>query len=169
MRISRVISIATLSALAACSQGARDIAEDEAGRGDNSDYQAREDANGTITYTTEDGEATITTQGNASTAAGGLPPYTGADNSRGVSINATGRDGGSGQISSFQTSDTPEQVIAFYRRALESQGYEITATMNMGQSQTMTANRGSGDTGIHISATSAGGRATTVSVIAGGR
>ena len=142
-------------------------ADEQTVRGpDGEEVTVSRDGDNTVTYTTEDGEATITTGSGGDTATGDLPAYPGADASGGMNFSATGEDGAGGQVSSFQTNDPPERVIAFYRDALESRGYTVTATMQTGQHQTITAERGRG-AGVHITATSMGGQGTNVAVIAG--
>ncbi len=122
---------------------------------------------GTTTYRSEEGETTITTGSLDTTAVGGVPPYPGATSREGLNLNTTARDGGSGQISSFQTNDSPGDVIGFYRNALEGSGYSIAATMDMGQSQMLVAERDDGNGGVQITATVIEGRGTNVTVIAG--
>ena len=118
-------------------------------------------------YTGPDGEATITTGDASAAMPAGLPAYPGAETTGGLNINSTGRDGGSGQISSFQTGDSPAEVIAFYRAALERDGYTIAANMDFGETQMITASRPDNRGGIQVTATAAGGRGTNVSIIAG--
>lgn len=165
MRGYFLMPVGALALLAGCGESAEEAAVRQATNGE---VDVSRDGDGTVTYSTDDGEARITTGDLGDAAPAGLPRYPGADTSRGVNIDASGRNGGSGQISSFQTSDPPDRVIAFYRAALERQGYEITATMDMGQSKTITATRENGNDGVHVSATGVGGQGTTVSIIAGG-
>lgn len=134
---------------------------------DGEEVRVERGGDGATTYSSNDGEATITAGDTGAAMPAGLPPYPGAESAGGLNVNATGRDGGSGQISSFQTSDAPADVIAFYRTALERGGYTIAATMDLGETKMITAERTDGNGGIQITATSAGGRGTTVSVIAG--
>ncbi|MEM8695651.1 MAG: hypothetical protein AAGE05_06475 [Pseudomonadota bacterium] len=152
-----------LLALAACGGS-----NEQVYRGpDGEEVRVERGGDGTTTYRSADGEAVVTTGELGADMPGGLPAYPGADASNGLNINATGRDGGSGQVSSFNTSDSPADVIAFYRRALERDGYRIAATMDMGESQMIAAEREDGEGGIQITATEAGDQGTTVSVIAG--
>lgn len=134
---------------------------------DGEEVRVERGGDGTTTYSSSDGEATITTGDTGAAMPAGLPSYPGAQTTGGINVNTTGRDGGSGQISSFQTSDAPADVIAFYRTALERGGYTIAATMDLGETKMISASRTNGNGGIQITATSAGGRGTTVSVIAG--
>ena len=157
--------MATMAALALTACGGSD--EQVFVGPDGEEVSVERGGDGTTVYRSEDGEAVVTTGEGNTTMPGGLPAYPGADSSRGVNINAAGRDGGSGQISSFQTSDSPADVIAFYRAALERGGYRIAGTMDMGQSQMIIAERAGGDGGVQITATNAGGQETTVSVISG--
>lgn len=124
------------------------------------------DGDNTVTYETEDGEAVVTTGNGGDTAAAGLPAYPGASGNGGMNINATSDNGGSGQISNFRTGDTPEEVIAFYRRALESRGYQVRSTMQTGQHQTISA-QSDDNSGVHITATAIPGQGTNVTIIAG--
>lgn len=134
---------------------------------DGEEVRVERGGNGTTTYSSTDGEATITTGDAGAMMPAGLPAYPGAETAGGHNINSTGRDGGSGQISSFQTSDSPADVIAFYRAALERGGYRIAANMDFGETHMISASRPDNSGGIQITATGAGGRGTTVSIIAG--
>ncbi|MGP1352964.1 MAG: hypothetical protein ACTS1Z_06545 [Parasphingopyxis sp.] len=134
---------------------------------DGEEVRVERDGSGTTTYRRADGETVVTT-GDAGTAMpGGLPSYPGASGAGGFQMNATGRDGGSGQVSSFTTSDAPADVITFYRNALEAGGFEIAATMDMGETQMIVGERADGNGGVQISATAVPGQGTTVSVIGG--
>lgn len=159
-----MVSAVALLTLAACGGS-----NEQVYRGpDGEEVRVERGGDGTTTYRSGDGETVITTGELGGGMPADLPLYPGADDSQGFNIDATGRDGESGQIASFQTGDAPAEVIAFYRSALESGGYRITATMDMGQSQMITAEREGSEGGVHLTATDAGGRGTTVSVIAGG-
>jgi hypothetical protein len=163
MRTGYIAPMLAMLALTACGGS-----DEQVYRGpDGEEVRVDRGGDGTTTYSSTDGEATITTGGPGTTMPAGLPAYPGAESTGGVNANVTGRDGGSGQISSFQTSDAPAEVIAFYRNALQRGGYTIAGTMDLGQTQMITAERADGDGGVQITATSAGGRGTTVSVIAG--
>lgn len=134
---------------------------------DGEEVRVERGGDGTTTYRSDDGEATITTGDSGAAMPAGLPAYPGAQTTGGVNINAAGRDGGSGQISSFQTEDAPADVIAFYRAALERGGYTIAANMDLGETKMISASRADGNGGVQVTATSAGGRGTTVSIISG--
>ena len=134
---------------------------------DGEEVRVERGSDGTTTYRSDDGEATITTGDAGAAMPAGLPAYPGAESTGGMNINSTGRDGGSGQISSFQTSDSPVEVIAFYRAALERSGYRIAANMDFGETHMISASRPDNSGGIQVTATAAGGRGTTVSIIAG--
>ncbi|MGP1283348.1 MAG: hypothetical protein ACTS1X_10265 [Parasphingopyxis sp.] len=164
MRTIHMVPAVALLALAACGGS-----NEQVYRGpDGEEVRVERGGDGTTTYRSGDGETVITTGELGAEMPAGLPRYPGADTSRGLNIDATGRDGGSGQVSSFQTDDAPAEVIAFYRRALESDGYSIAATMDMGQSQMIVAERQDGEGGVQITATDMNGQGTSVSVIAGG-
>lgn len=153
----------TLVSLAACSGSEETVYTGP----DGEEVTVERGGDGTTTYRSDDGETTITTGSLDSTAVGGVPAYPGATSREGLNLNTTARDGGSGQISSFQTNDSPGEVISFYRNALESSGYSIAATMDMGQSQMLVAERNDGNGGVQITATDIEGRGTNVTVIAG--
>ncbi|QLC25806.1 hypothetical protein HFP57_12770 [Parasphingopyxis algicola] len=140
MRTTHMVSAVALLALAACGGS-----DEQVYRGpDGEEVRVERGGDGTTTYRSADGDAVITTGGSGAEMPGGLPAYPGADTSRGIAINTTARDGGSGQVSSFQTDDSPAEVIAFYRAALERDGYRIAATMDMGQTQMIAAERDGG-------------------------
>ncbi len=163
MRTGYAIATIGLLALAACGGS-----DEQVYRGaDGEEVRVERSGDDTVTFRSEDGEAVITTGDIGSAAAGGLPPYPGAADSQGMQMNATGPDGGSGQFWSFQTSDTPADVVAFYREALPSAGYEIGATMDMGDAQTIIGNRADGNGGVQITATAVPGEGTMVTVIGG--
>ncbi|NNC72319.1 MAG: hypothetical protein HKN78_05520 [Sphingomonadaceae bacterium] len=124
------------------------------------------DRDNSVTYSNEDGETVVTTDTGGDTAVAGLPAYPGAQGNGGMNINATGDNGGSGQITNFRTTDAPDDVIAFYRRALERRGYDVRATMQTGQHQAISA-EGSDESGMHITATEIPGQGTSVTIIAG--
>lgn len=95
---------------------------------------------------------------------GGLPAYPGATGTGGYSAESTG---GSGQIVAFSTGDGPEEVIAFYREAIEKSGREVTASMDMAQMQSISVADADNRGGITITATETG--SGTSITIAGGR
>jgi hypothetical protein len=170
MKTSNGIVLAALL-LSACGGGAEEQAG-EAGQtapgtasGDEGAGTASADGE-TMTFTTEDGSATVRT-GGSGTAIGGLPPYPGARTQGSVNIDASNSSSESGQIVTFQTGDPPDRVIAFYREALESRGYEITMEMTSGQMQAITATTDDGESGVNVSATATGTGETVVSLIAG--
>lgn len=134
---------------------------------DGEEVRVERGGDGSTTYSSTDGEATITAGDTGAAMPAGLPAYPGAETGGGLNITSTGRDGGSGQISSFRTSDTPADVIAFYRAALERSGYRIAANMDFGETRMISASRPDNSGGIQITATGAGGQGTAVSIIAG--
>lgn len=134
---------------------------------DGEEVRVEREGDGTTTYRSDDGEATITTGDAGAAMPAGLPSYPGAETSGGITINSTGRDGGSGQVASFQTGDAPAEVIAFYRAALERSGYRIAANMDFGETHMISAARPDSSGGIQITATAASGQGTTVSIISG--
>ena len=87
---------------------------------------------GEITVSTPQGTATIRSGSAAASGPAGLPPYPGADPSQTVNISG-GPPGRAGQILSFRTGDTPQQVIAFYAPAVGRAGYTIANQMDTGQ------------------------------------
>lgn len=93
----------------------------------------------------------------------GVPPYPGADTNQ--SVNVTGGEPGSaGRILGFRTSDTPQQVIAFYAPAIVRGGYSVANQMDLGQTATLTGRRGQGEA-LNITATRTGD-VTQVQIIA---
>ena len=134
---------------------------------DGEEVRVERGGDGTTTYRSGDGEVTTTTGDTGAAMPAGLPSYPGAETTGGMNFNSTGHDGGSGQVSSFQTGDTPAEVIAFYRTALERSGYRIAANMDFGETQMISAARPDSSGGIQITATAVGGQGTSVSIIAG--
>lgn len=163
MQIKATVSALALLSLAACSGSEETVYTGP----DGEEVTVQREGDGTTTYRSEDGETTISTGTLDTTAVGDVPMYPGATSREGLNLNTTARDGGRGQISSFQTNDSPSDVIGFYRNALQSRGYSIAATMDMGQSQMLVAERNDGNGGVQITATDIEGRGTNVTVIAG--
>lgn len=147
-----LLIVAAALALSACG-GERDAAAGEA--------ETAADDSDAVTITSEEGDVTATTGGGSSV--GGLPTYPGARTHANVSVDA--RDGGSGDVVGFETDDSPETVIAFYREALESRGYTIDTEISSGQMQVVAATRDHGASGAHVTATATGAGSTTVSVV----
>jgi hypothetical protein len=93
----------------------------------------------------------------------GLPPYPGADTNQSVDVTG-GAPGGAGRILGFRTSDTPQQVIAFYAPAVVRGGYSVANQMDLGQTATLSARRGQSEA-LNITATRTGD-VTQVQIIA---
>jgi hypothetical protein len=93
----------------------------------------------------------------------GVPPYPGAAPDQSVNV-AGGAPSGAGRILGFRTSDSPQQVIAFYAPAVGRSGYSVANQMDLGQSATLTARRGQGEV-LNITATRTGD-VTQVQIIA---
>lgn len=121
-----------------------------------------------VTIRSETGDEIRVRTGEASgPLPGGMPAYPGANRTGGYSANSTGAEGGSGQIVAFSTDDSPAEVIAFYREAIEDSGREITASMDMGQMQSLSVTDTDDRGGFTITATETG-QGTSIT-IAGGR
>ncbi|MEO1167100.1 MAG: hypothetical protein AAFW97_00155 [Pseudomonadota bacterium] len=163
MRKGYAIAAIGLLTLAACGGS-----DEQVYRGpDGEEVRVERGGDGTTTYRSADGEAVITTGDVGAAMPAGLPAYPGATGAGGMQMNATGADGGSGQVSSFTTSDAPADVVAFYRTALEAEGFRIAATMDMGDTQMILGERADGNGGVQISATAVPGQDTSVTVIGG--
>ncbi|MEH6789389.1 hypothetical protein [Parasphingorhabdus sp.] len=83
------------------------------------------------------------------------------------SMTGTG-DGQSGAMLVFQTGDSVEDVIAFYRKQLKSKGIDVTSEVRSGDMQMIGGERANGE-GVHISANASPDGGTIATVMAGGK
>jgi hypothetical protein len=116
-----------------------------------------------ISISTPEAKAEIRSGAAAAGWPEGIPPYPGAEIDQGVNVTG-GAPGGAGRILGFRTSDSPQQVIAFYAPAVVRGGYSVANQMDMGQTATLTARRGQSEA-LNITATRTGD-VTQVQIIA---
>jgi len=76
-------------------------------------------------------------------------------------------DGKSGAMLVFQTSDSADDVIEYYRKQLKSKNIDIKTELRSGDMQ-MIGGEGVDGEGIHVSATSSPDGGVTATIIAGG-
>lgn len=164
MRQILLPSIAAL-VLASCGSGEESRVYDES----EADQAAAAIAGGAddVTIRSDQGEVRVRSGDADTPLPGGLPAYPGAERTAGYSANSTGADGGSGQLVAFTTDDSPEEVIAFYREAVERSGREISASMEMEQLQSISVADADERGGFTVTATNTG--SGTSIMIAGGR
>jgi hypothetical protein len=159
-----IIVLATsLLALSACGgAGTGNEGAAKAGPGASPPASAQPPAD--ISIATPQGKAEIRS-GSAAVAnwPEGVPPYPGADTNQSVDVSG-GAPGNAGRILGFRTSDTPQQVIAFYAPAVVRGGYSVANQMDLGQTATLSARRGQSEA-LNITATRTGD-VTQVQIIA---
>lgn len=166
MRIGYLATLAiAIPALAGCGGGSEGevYEEGEADRAAAAIARGEED----VTLRTGEGEVRVRSDDGAGALPGGLPAYPGARRTGGYSATTSGPEGGSGQIVAMMTDDSPAEVIAYYREALESRGREISASLDMGQMQTISVADEDRRGGLTVTATDTG-QGTSIT-IAGGR
>lgn len=167
-----IVALATsLLALSACgggNGGNEGVGNTGAGAGASPPAQAPAPTPANIAITTGDARAEI--RSGAAAVANwpeGVPAYPGADTNQSVDVTG-GAPGGAGRILGFRTSDTPQQVIAFYAPAVVRGGYSVANQMDLGRSATLTARRGQGEA-LNITATRIGDVSQVQIVVAAGR
>ncbi|HEV7660216.1 MAG TPA: hypothetical protein VGO55_10255 [Allosphingosinicella sp.] len=157
------IALATLLALSACGGGSAGNETANAGSGATPPPAASGRPPAAINISTPQVKAEIRSGGAAANWPEGVPPYPGADPDQSVNVTG-GAPGGAGRILGFRTSDSPQQVIAFYAPAVVRGGYSVANQMDLGQTATLTARRGQSEA-LNITATRTGD-VTQVQIIA---
>jgi hypothetical protein len=157
------VALATVLALSGCGSGSsgNEAAKAGAGAGPPSAQPPAD-----VSISTPQGKAEIRSGAAAASWPEGVPPYPGADIDQGVNVTG-GAPGGAGRILGFRTSDTPQQVVAFYAPAIVRGGYSVANQMDMGGTATLTARRGQGEA-LNITATRTGD-VTQVQIVAAAR
>ena len=116
--------------------------------------------NGSATYSTSEGTATIGANSLPESWPKDAPKYPGATIQFSASSNP--ETGKPGAAVVFQTSDSAEKVTDFYKRELASNGWTIEGTATFGVATTIAANKGDRQIGIQIA--DAGNGTTQVTV-----
>lgn len=139
----------------------------DAGDGNEGSYSVRgDDENSETVIRSDKGDVRIAT---GDKAAGALPMgiklYPGAD----VQTSMTGiGEGKTGAMLVFQTSDSADDVIGFYRRQMTAMGVDIKTEIRSGDMQMIGGERADGE-GIHVSANKSPDGGVTATIIAGGK
>jgi len=135
--MTRLPSLALLLSLAACGGGDHGVASGTVGDGSGNSvaYVVKQEGDGTTTTVrSSDGSAVIRT-GDA-TAAAAFPPgfalYPGAQVVSNMSVESAGDASGAGAIVAFESADTPDRILAFYRAAAERAGYKVESEISAG-------------------------------------
>ncbi|MEE9434203.1 MAG: hypothetical protein V3V15_08195 [Sphingorhabdus sp.] len=169
--MKRLIAIAAISALAACGGSDKDeeivsgTFQDD--KGNKGEYSVRgDDDAGSFSIKTKDGSLNITANksGNVKLPFG-LKMLPGSKIQANVQMNQ-GPAGTNGSMVSFESDVAPENVIAFYRKQVESVGFKIGTEMKSGKTQMFNATRGGKDN-INVTATADDNGKTTGNVIGG--
>jgi hypothetical protein len=157
-------ALATLLALSACGGGGGGGAGNDSAKAGAQASPPASQPPADISVSTPQVKAEIRSGGGAAANwPEGLPPYPGADTNQSVNVSG-GAPGGTGGILGFRTSDTPQQVIAFYAPAVVRSGYSVANQMDLGQTATLSARRGQNEA-LNITAHRAGD-VTQVQIIA---
>lgn len=77
-------------------------------------------------------------------------------------------EGQSGAMLVFQTSDSVDDVMEYYRKQLKSKNIDVTTEVKSGDMQMIGGERADGE-GVHISATKAPDGGVTATIVAGGK
>lgn len=168
-RKSLVLAVALV--LAGCGDDGKEIASgtftDEEGK--SGSYQVTEkEGTTTINVETDKGVATIRTGADAvKSLPAGLPLYPGATVDSGASMTGTGANGDSGGMVAFQTSDSPEKVIAFYKKAATNAGFKISMEMTTGDARMIGGDGKEGKGGFHLSVSTREEGGSNATLIAG--
>jgi len=136
---------AALLALAAC--GPREKAETVVtDKGPGGETVTVTSPSGTVTVT--DGGGMTVTSGGATAGDAAFPlAYPGGQQVMDVNSNDNGKPG---RLYGFNTSDSPEKVMAFYKAKAEAAGMKETATVTTGESLTYGASGEKGDFAVVI-------------------
>ncbi|WP_380875385.1 hypothetical protein ACFB49_04430 [Sphingomonas sp. DBB INV C78] len=155
------VAIALLLGLAACGEKetASGTVKDDSGT---ATYKLTEkDGKSTLTVKTADGSAHITSGDGTAALPEGLAPYPGATITSSTRITGDTPEKG-GSMLSFDTTDAPAQVVAFYRTAAQKAGYLVESEVKAGTMEmlvaknpgkaafTLTANREGEKTSVNL-------------------
>ena len=85
--------------------------------------------------------------GNVASSAGGLSIYPGATMSSGAGI-----DNAAAHVQTFTTPDRPAQVVQYYGAAAVRAGYKVDSQIDMGDTGSVVARRGTGGDVLQVTA-----------------
>lgn len=163
-RSASIVAIALALALTACGKEGREVASGTVtdGEGNQASYSVRDQGDGkTVTVKSADGTATIRTGDADAALPAGLALYPGAKVTSSMTM-ASDKEPGHGAMLSFETADTPAQVIAFYKNAATSAGYTIGGEVKTGEMEMLTTKKGEKGGFVLTAAKSPAGTAATL-------
>lgn len=143
--------------VAACG-GDRDVASGSAtdAGGNGVSYSVKQNGDATTTtIRSADGTATIRTGDHVAALPAGLAVYPGANVTSSMSMDGEGAGKG-GTVLAFESADTPDRIVAFYRSAAERAGYRIDSEITAGAMSMVGGKRGEGDEGFSLTVNRAG-------------
>ena len=108
---------------------------------------------GDVSISTPSGQVDVRSGAAAAPYPDGIPQYPGASADQSATV--TGAGAGSGRIFGFRTTDSAEQVVAFYAEAGSRAGYRVLTRMNSAATATLVMQRGANEN-VSISATRVG-------------
>lgn len=116
---------------------------------------------GSATYSNEDGSVTVGSNNYPDNWPGDAPKY---DNGQiQYSASSNQQTGENGSMITFVTSDSPKQVVDFYKSELVSKGWKIEQTAAVDQMLMLTGTKGTAT--FYAQVTSADGKQTTAAVV----
>lgn len=122
-------------------------------------YRKVETADGKTVVTTAGVKSTVETGAKAQAAAAGLPAYAPLYPGAGlVAATRTAVNGTEANAVTMTTTDTPEQVVAFYRGKLEGAGLGQVSEINLGLGRMLVAEDAATGKGVQILAVKTGGQ-----------
>lgn len=133
--------------------------------GEKAAYSVTEkDGESKLTIKSDKGNAEISTGKDASALPAGLTLYPGATVTSSMRMTSD-EQGKSGTVLSFESADTPDKIVAFYRAAAEKAGYQIGSEMKTGEMEMLNGKNASGE-GFTLTASREADK-TNVSMIGG--
>lgn len=155
-------------AIAACGGNDSEIASGsfDDGDGNEGSYSVRgDDENSETVIKTDKGEVRIATGDNV---AKDLPMDIGLYPGAEIQSSMTGMgEGKSGAMVVFKTTDSPDDVIAFYRKQMAGKGVAVKTEVKAGDMQMIGGERADGEA-VHISVTKSPDGGVTGTIVAGG-
>lgn len=161
------IAAALLLGLAACGEKEHASGTVVGADGEKATYKVSEkDGESKLTIKSDKGSAEISTGKDATALPAGLTLYPGATVTSSMRMTSD-EAGKSGTVLSFESADTPDKVVAFYRAAAGKAGYEIGSEIKTGEMEMLSGKNGKGE-GFTLTASRDGDK-TNVSMIGGVR
>ena len=161
------IAAALLLGLAACGEKEQASGTVVGADGEKATYKVTEkDGESKLTIKSDKGTAEISTGKDGTALPAGLALYPGATVTSSMRMTG-GEKGESGTVLSFESADTPDKIVAFYRAAAEKAGYKIGSEMKTGEME-MLVGKNAASEGFTLTASREGDK-TNVSMIGGAR